>query len=281
MVTDEIGKMEEERRTTQAVRQARQGQWTCWNEMSEQRKLTWSDIWSMEPQHIKFLLSAAYDQLPTTVDLATWGLTGDSLCGDCSVKKGTLRHILSNCGAALDKYTWRHNQVLEELLRAVKLKCEYANACGEDLKRVKAHQCLDNDGDWQVSCDLDAQMVFPQHIVLTNQRPDLLLWSDKLKKVILMELTVPWEENFELAHERKKTRYADLVSNCIARGWKCELFTVEVGCRGFIGRSASRFLMRVGIWGRSSRSLGKAISERAESASAWIWNQYWLRNKKN
>ena len=82
-------------------------------------------------------------------------------------------------------------QVLEELLRAVKLKCEDVNACGEDLKRVKAHQCLDNDGDWQVSCDLDEQMVFRQHVVLTNQRPDLLLWSDKLKKVILMELTVP------------------------------------------------------------------------------------------
>ena len=170
--------------------------------------------------------------------------------------------------------------MLGEILNAVKEKCEYANAGGEDHKRIQAYQGLDNSGEWQVICDLDERMIFPQHIALTNQRPDLIIWSDKLKKVILMELTVPWEENFELAQERKKDRYAELVRDCAARKWQCELFTVEVGCRGFIGRSTSKFLLRIGFTGRRACSLCKLLSEKAEGASAWIWSQYCLRNKQ-
>ena len=61
MVVDEVRKMEEERRQTQAVGQAQQGRWTCW-ESVEQRQLKWTEMWSMEPQRISFLVGAAYDQ---------------------------------------------------------------------------------------------------------------------------------------------------------------------------------------------------------------------------
>ena len=90
----------------------------------------------------------------------------------------------------------------------------------------------------------------PQHIVMTNVRPDLIIWSDTAKTLILMELTVPWEENFIEAHERKLTRYDELMSQCPALGWNCELFAVEVGCRGFLAKSTAKFLSRIGISGR-------------------------------
>ena len=49
-------------------------------------------------------------------------------------------------------------------------------------------------GTWKVAADLDSALVFP--IVTTSQRPDIVVWSDDAKQVILLELTMPWEENW-------------------------------------------------------------------------------------
>ena len=48
-----------------------------------------------------------------------------------------------------------------------------------------------------------------------------------------MELTVLWEENLSYAHERKLSRYDNLVAQCQARGWNWQLFAVEIGCGSF------------------------------------------------
>lgn len=70
---------------------------------------------------------------------------------------------------------------------------------------------LEYGGEKQVSCNLDEKVVFLQQIALTNQQPDLTIWSDKMKHVIFMELTVPWENNTAEGSERKKNRYDELV----------------------------------------------------------------------
>ena len=57
--------------------------------------------------------------------------------------------------------------------------------------------------DWVVISDLDTQLVVPTEIAITSLRPDIVLWSRKGKAVVLCELTCPWEENAEWAHERK------------------------------------------------------------------------------
>ena len=36
---------------------------------------------------------------------------------------------------------------------------------------------------------------FPTHIASTGKQPDGVMWSDKLKMVMWIELTSPWEEN--------------------------------------------------------------------------------------
>ena len=83
----------------------------------------------------------------------------------------------------------------------------------------------------------------------------------------------------ELATERKLMRYDDLVVDCHAKSWKCELFTVEVGCCEFVGKSVSKFLGRLGICGKDARAKSRVISQCAENASAWIWQQYCLKQK--
>ena len=38
-------------------------------------------------------------------------------------------------------------------------------------------------------------------------RPDIVLWSETEKKLVVIELTVPWETRCEEAYERKKANY--------------------------------------------------------------------------
>ena len=67
-----------------------------------------------------------------------------------------------------------------------------------------------------------------------------------------MELTVPHEDNISAAHERKEKRYEALVEECEEAGWKALLFAVEVGCRGFIGESARKWMKVAGL-GKKTR----------------------------
>ena len=70
---------------------------------------------------------------------------------------------------------------------------------------------LDKASDWQVDVDLDRKLRFPE-IVPTNLRPDMVLWSATMKKIVIVELTVPWEERCGEANERKRAKYDQLMT---------------------------------------------------------------------
>lgn len=55
-----------------------------------------------------------------------------------------------------------------------------------------------------------AALYKPQHIVSTTLRADSLQGSGITKNIIMMELTVPWENRLGEAHERKRTKYEQL-----------------------------------------------------------------------
>ena len=66
---------------------------------------------------------------------------------------------------------------------------------------------LNGASAWKVSADLKTSQQFPVHIIKTEKRPDIVTWSESKKSVLLIELTVPREENREEALEQKKNRY--------------------------------------------------------------------------
>ena len=74
----------------------------------------------MEPLLFRFTIRATYDALPSPTNLSIWGLSEDSSCVKCK-QRGTLQHILSACPKSLATglFTWRHNQVLETIGKAL------------------------------------------------------------------------------------------------------------------------------------------------------------------
>ena len=71
---------------------------------------------------------------------------------------------------------------------------------------------------------LEGQLQFPIEAAVTSLRPDVVLFSRSSKTIVLLELTVPLEDNVHLAHDRKTTKYSALVTACEENGFKTHMF---------------------------------------------------------
>ena len=121
---------------------------------------------------------------------------------------------------------------------------------------------------WHVATDLKLNFIFPTKIVLTTKCSDIVIWSVKAKKVFVIELMVPFEENFDWAHQRKLGKYEDLQEQCIRNGSITNVFPIKVGCRGFIANSTSAFLTNLGLPPSDKRKYMEKIQNKALTASA-------------
>ena len=297
MMIQEMRKEEDQKRLQKAVQQSQQGQWTAW-ESALQKSLTWNDIWHMAPLRISFILRSAYDLLPSNANLVKWGKTVDPAC-PLWREKQTVEHVLSSCKVALaqGRYTWRHNQVLKEIVQAVwastntaKGKLRTPNAipmfitAGGNKAWPKTtvplgtcrQSLLDGADDWECTADLKEWNSHPDIIRKSGMRPDIVLNSQSTKQLIMIELTVPYENRMEVAQTYKTKKYADLAKNLRREGYQVQVLAAEVGARGFVGESAYSLLKQLSIAGKEKTRVLKAMAEAAERCSSWIWSR---RNK--
>ena len=98
-------------------------------------------------------------------------------------------------------------------------------------------------------------------------RPDIVLFSNALKRAILIELTCPCEENMESWHSDKLLRYSGLVNMIKHNGWYVDLFAVEVGARGY----CSICLKRLGFPNKLAFSTARKLGQTSMKCSFCIW----------
>ena len=286
-----IEKDEEERLFATAVQLKVQGQWTKWQDFVT-KDLSWKFIWATPPELISFCIGATYDTLASPNNLVRWGLSSDKSCFLCSAPSCTVAHVLSGCLTSLKqgRYTYRHDAVLKEIASQLeqfissvkssnnqkklvnKIKFVRPGYVSYSSKAKKYDGLLHLANDWVILVDTNKNLVFPGHIVLTNLRPDIVIFSNSTKKVILVELTCPCEENLLSQHEFKLNKYSKLALSCEEAGWICEVFAVEVGARGYSANSLPRALKRLGMDPKSVKSIIRKIETIATRTSFWIWS---------
>ena len=196
----------------------------------------------MEPLRISFLLRSVYDVLPSPSILLKWGLLETPDCQLCGARD-TMAHILSGCKLALQqgRYRWRHDQVLRSLADILERERKKSKPTitdrptgirfvrvGETARTSSERSSVLDGSVWRMKVDLIRKLVFPD-VIQSTLRPDIVLWSTEDKTIIIIEITVPWEEDCDEAHERKSSKYWELKEACQDRGWKTWLFPVEVG----------------------------------------------------
>ena len=229
-------------------------------------------IHGLDDGELQFNLRAISNTLPTPDNLRRWGQNEvDPACPLCG-RPATLRHILNSCSVALHqgRYTWRHDSVLEVLQRhltsfwkhvkseplqdqapfsrlvkegAPRLPCQRRN-----VRPLLSDDVLRCARDWQFLFDVGTGYpIFPPEIAATRQRPDVVIFSQSLRVVILIELTVPLEDRIAAANTRKTDRYSALLATCENNGWHATHFPVEVGSRGWVAHSLLACLQKLGF----------------------------------
>ena len=114
----------------------------------------------------------------------------------------------SCCSKALGEghYHWHHKEVLKVIADTI---CSGINHCkrirpaNKTIARIRAGQrppaaprtsssLLSTAQDLELKVDLGKQLKFPENVVVTTLRPDMVLLSKASKQVMLLEL--PWED---------------------------------------------------------------------------------------
>ncbi len=195
-----------------------------------------------------------------------------------------MAHILSGCKIALTqgRYRWCHDKVLTvlaDILEQERRKKQPAKArpllsiiafVKQGQRPVVPSQVrqnlLQSAQGWEMEVDLWRKLS-------RTLRPDIIMWSPGGKKIILVELTVPWEEGCEEAAERKKGKYQQLVQGCRDKGWTTCLMTVEVGFQGFPSQSVWNLLTKVELRGHLRKAAVRRLGKASERASCWLWHR--------
>ena len=170
---------------------------------------------------LKFLSNACIDTLPINVNLKRWNKRSSVACKLCSNKE-TLLHVLNNCKTMLTqgRYTWRHNSVLNYIFHLVQ----------------KSY----SDPSFKIYCDLPEQLhgisTIPTNVAVTSLKPDPTIVNETSKEIIIVELTIPFDQNINSAHQRKSKRYEMLVNDIENNGYDVKYFPIEIGSRGLISR---------------------------------------------
>ena len=123
---------------------------------------------------------------------------------------------------------------------------------------------------WVLVVDLESGFLFPGHIAVSALRPDIVIYSNTLKRVILIELTCPCEENMESWHSTKVAKYSCLVNTITSNGWCADLFAIEVGARGYCSRTVT-CLKRLGFSNKLAFPTAKKVGQTSMKSSFCIW----------
>ena len=72
------------------------------------------------------------------------------------------------------------------------------------LSKKECTNILQRANDWEVLMDEEhEQILFPPQITETVKRPDITIYSERTRTVIIIELTFPMEKNLSNAYARK------------------------------------------------------------------------------
>ena len=149
-------------------------------------------------------------------NLARWGISTSSDCSYCLAPE-TLLHIVAGCQSYLERFTWRHDSVLNFLatnLRTVSGSCLYADLPGYNNPSIVTGDCF---------------------------RPDLLL-SFSNECLYVVELTVGYGSNLEKNVQRKNEKYAQLILEQSDHFKKVKFINISISSLGIFAKECSTFM---------------------------------------
>ena len=301
LVSSTSQNIEQEKDIDRALKLQLQCHWMSWENYIK-TNFSWKNILALPPNLISFCISATYNVLPSPSNLYRWQKIQDPSCTLCGKHVCTIAHILGACNFSLKqgRFTFRHDSVLSSLVSVLKTfiktikptnpnkrnAIHFVKAGKPPLKaKTNPKGILHLTSDWEMISDIDPNYIFPFHIALTELRPDVVIFSNSLRRVILLELTCPCEENMSSWHATKLSKYGSLIEIIRNNNWSVDLFAVEVGARGFASKSLKYTLQKLGLPNNLISQTTRALGQISMKCSFYIWmhrnSKEWTTNDIN
>lgn len=156
----------------------------------------------------RYLISS----LANNSNLYRWKISPSPSCCLCS-KNQTQLHVFNHCETALERYTWRHNSILSTLAKK--------------LTTLRGILYVDLEGYNNPS------------LLFKTKRPDLAFFEEK--RLVVVELTCPYETNIISSRNYKAAKYKELKLDLIKPVNEIKLILLEITSLGFVGKSSKEF----------------------------------------
>lgn len=186
-----------------------------------------SFVFGLPIHTLKFLLNSIVETLPTRSNLSRWGKVTSDKCVICNMGIETTMHIPNGCGRSLrqGRYTWRHNCII--------------NFVAGEIDTAKYIEYADV-AKYQTA----AGGTIPPDILVTPEKPDIVIINKERTRVEIFELTCPFEHRIEVAENEKPRKYEPLV-NEISKVTNVKFHTLEIGSRGMLTKKNRQVLRKI------------------------------------
>ncbi|CAB3985277.1 Hypothetical predicted protein [Paramuricea clavata] len=215
----------------------------------------WSACQSNLPKNIfNFTVRYINNSLPTRQNLARWGLSPTSDCSRCLAPE-TLLHVIAGCQSYLERFTWRHDSVLNFL--ATSLQTVSGSHLYVDLPGYKSPSIITGD----------------------TYRPDLLL-STSTGTLYIVELTVGFESNLQKNVERKKLKYKELIREQNEHFNSVKFVNLSISSLGVFCKECSTFIEMLNDFGFQKQHQNYCIRRMTTIAIRRTYYIFCCRNKE-
>ncbi|TKR65583.1 hypothetical protein L596_025970 [Steinernema carpocapsae] len=167
----------------------------------------------------------------------------DNRCRRCGEKE-TLPHVIQHCKQAMTLITKRHNAVQDRLVAAIPKKAGRT-----------------------VTTNVS--------IPISSNRPDIVVKDDQSKEVIIIDVTVPFENGYKAlkdAYNRKIAKYESEKKKLESEGYKVTLTTFVIGSLGTWFSKNTHCLKELGVRKSYTRKMiPLMLSEVVENSKNIFW----------
>ena len=104
------------------------------------------------------------------------------------------------------------------------------------------------------------------HITISEEKPDLVLWSETLRPIVLLELTIRTNRTCAQRTRERIRSTPSFGKHVVTR----DIALIEIGVLGYVANSTKRALKTLGVW---SKDLHGQISQLAMRCTYAIYVQ--------
>ena len=162
--------------------------------------------------------------LANNSNLKRWKISNSELCSLCTMKQTQL-HVFNHCLPALNRYTWRHNSIMQTFCNHMLKKASYDFCLYADFEGFENPTTLFKSRQQSLTTTGPQQ-----NDLLHRARPDIVI--EMWDTLTVIQLTCPYETNTTKSREYKETK-----SKLLTPPSNFQLLFLEVTSLGFVTKN--------------------------------------------